>query len=215
MSQAYAQREDTQVLWEIAEDYTKRKDSKKASTVTKSLVHYLLEDTVGTKFEHYLDKCLLWEHFALDAKRLERARHIYFTLLKDYYSTEHHKWLFDEFASFVDILPVEKEKNWRSCLKEISKYLNEEISEELLSTSEVAEKFHVSPQAVIKWCEKEKIECIKTPGGTWKIPAYQFTTTKEQDKAIDKFFSKMWAKHADKPPVSDEDIIKELKKGRK
>lgn len=212
MGQAYAQREDTQVLWEIAEDYTRRKDPKKARSATRSLVHYLLEDTVGIKFEHYLDKCLLWENFSLDARRLAEAKRIYFILTEHFTKDKLYDKFLDEFTSFLDTLPVEKEQNWQTCLAALFEDL---AKEKPLSTAEVAEKFHVSQQAVIKWCEKGKIKCMKTPGGTWKIPADQFKTTKEQDRAIDKVFSKMWEKHEDKPSVSDEDIVKELKKGRK
>ncbi|MDI6817630.1 MAG: hypothetical protein QME41_10685 [Actinomycetota bacterium] len=213
--EAYSYQEDTETLWLAAEDNVKRGESKKASAITKAIVHYLLEDTIGVRFEPSLVRCFKWEHFVADSKQLTEARRRYL-LAATLFLEERGKFR-DALLSFFESLPVEKEQDWQACIIEILERPSEEptVSEDLLSTSVVAEKFHVSQQAVIKWCEKGKIKAIRTPGGTWKIPAGQFKTSKEQDKALDSFFGDMWKKRASKPPVSDEDIVAILKERRK
>jgi len=76
----------------------------------------------------------------------------------------------------------------------------------LLSTGQVAKKFGVSNQTILNWIENGKIEATQTPGGHWRIPAHQFRTTEEQDEKFDKFLKRMWDKHKDLPPITDDDL---------
>ena len=41
--------------------------------------------------------------------------------------------------------------------------------------ADVAAEFKVTPQAVYKWIREEKVEAEKTPGGSFRLPASQFT----------------------------------------
>jgi excisionase family DNA binding protein len=45
---------------------------------------------------------------------------------------------------------------------------------ELLSVGDVAARFGVTTQAVYKWLKNERIEAMRSPGGSWRVPAAQF-----------------------------------------
>jgi len=83
---------------------------------------------------------------------------------------------------------------------------DETETESMLSTGQAAKKVGVSSQTVLNWIESGKIEAIQTPGGHWRIPAHQFRTTEKQDEKFDKFLKRMWDKHKDLPPITDDDL---------
>lgn len=46
--------------------------------------------------------------------------------------------------------------------------------EDLLTTAEVAELYRMSQQQVRRWCEAGQIQAYRGPGGSWRIPSFQF-----------------------------------------
>lgn len=56
-------------------------------------------------------------------------------------------------------------------------------SEEFLSVADVAAEFGVTPQAVYKWIREKKVEAEKTPGGSYRLPAFQFTRRGRLDRS--------------------------------
>lgn len=48
------------------------------------------------------------------------------------------------------------------------------MKEEFLTTAEVADLYRMSQQQVRRWCEAGQIQAYRGPGGSWRIPSFQF-----------------------------------------
>jgi excisionase family DNA binding protein len=44
-----------------------------------------------------------------------------------------------------------------------------ESGDPLLTTSEVAKLFRVARLTVVRWCDEEKLACVRTPGGQRRV----------------------------------------------
>lgn len=56
-------------------------------------------------------------------------------------------------------------------------------SEEFLTVADVAAEFGVTPQAVYKWIREKKVKAEKTPGGSYRLPASQFSRRDRLDRS--------------------------------
>jgi excisionase family DNA binding protein len=92
-----------------------------------------------------------------------------------------------------------------------------EQPQETLSVADVAAHFEVTPQAVYKWCEAGKIEFERTPGGSYRIPAGQFDWARGQDTRQKRreIAERLLARYGDKPPMSEEEMVAEIRKARR
>lgn len=62
------------------------------------------------------------------------------------------------------------------------------------TVAEVASLFEVSPQAVYKWIQKERIRAERRPGGSIRLPADQFADTLREQRAATKRFRQLRAR---------------------
>ena len=104
------------------------------------------------------------------------------------------------------IRAVEAAARWRQELLE-----RQSAEAEELTVAQVAAQFKVTPQAVYKWIEKERIEAARTPGGSWRIPAAQFSDDGGVDQHASVELQKSLVRlHGDRPMPTDEDLAEEL-----
>lgn len=87
----------------------------------------------------------------------------------------------------------------------------------MLTVAEVASHFDVTPQAVYKWCEADKVAFERTPGGSYRIPAAQFDWTRgEAGKgARREIAERLLAKHGGEETASDEEIVASIREARR
>jgi excisionase family DNA binding protein len=86
----------------------------------------------------------------------------------------------------------------------------------ILTVAEVASHFGVTPQAIYKWCEGEKIEFERTPGGSYRIPAAQFDWARGQAsrQARREITERLLAKRGAQAPPSEEELVAAMRKAR-
>jgi excisionase family DNA binding protein len=104
------------------------------------------------------------------------------------------------------IRAIELAARWREQL------LIGEADKAELSVADVAARYKVTPQAVYKWIEKGWIEAHQTPGGSWRVPAAQFS---HAEPGIDEGASLALQKrllelHGDRAAPTDEELAEEL-----
>ena len=84
-----------------------------------------------------------------------------------------------------------------------------------LTVAEVAARYAVTPQAVYKWIQKGKIAAEETPGGSYRVPADQFTTTRatlEQRAATRR---RLIDRAATSEPLTDDEIASRIRETRR
>lgn len=87
----------------------------------------------------------------------------------------------------------------------------------MLAVADVASHFGVTPQAVYKWCEADKIEFERTPGGGYRIPAAQFDWArgKAGQQARREIAERLLAKHGGESAPSEEEMVASIRKARR
>lgn len=87
----------------------------------------------------------------------------------------------------------------------------------MLTVAEVASHFGVTPQAVYKWCEADKVDFKRTPGGGYRIPAAQFDWArgKAGRRARREIAERLLARHGGEDAPSEEEIVASIRKARR
>jgi excisionase family DNA binding protein len=79
-----------------------------------------------------------------------------------------------------------------------------------LTAAQVAAKYGVTPQAVYKWISAGRILAEQTPGGSWRLPADQFTREHTRPDATTQLKAQLLARAADSPAPADEELAAEI-----
>jgi len=125
----------------------------------------------------------------------------------------------EESASFETLSPdtrqlaAELAAQWRELVASVDLT---EAPPEQLSVAQVAAHFGVTPQAVYKWCEANKIEFTRTPGGTYRIPSAQFEWKRGADtsEARREVALRLLRSLGDHKPMSTEDMADSMRRAR-
>jgi excisionase family DNA binding protein len=83
-----------------------------------------------------------------------------------------------------------------------------------LTAAQVAAKYGVTPQAVYKWISAGRVRAEQTPGGSWRLPADQFTHERIGHDATE-LKTQLLARAADSPAPSDEELAAEVVERRR
>ncbi len=78
-----------------------------------------------------------------------------------------------------------------------------------LTAAQVAAKYGVTPQAVYKWIAAGRVRAEQTPGGSWRLPADQFTRDNIGPDATE-LKAQLLARAADGPTPADEELAAEI-----
>jgi len=81
---------------------------------------------------------------------------------------------------------------------------------EWLSAAQVAAHYGVTPQAVYKWIGAGRVKAEQTPGGSWRLPAKQFTHGAFKADAAAQFKAELLERAGGLPSPSDEDLAAEI-----
>lgn len=81
---------------------------------------------------------------------------------------------------------------------------------EWLTAAQVAAHYGVTPQAVYKWISAGRVEAEQTPGGSWRLPAEQFTHGIFKPDAAAQLKVELLERAGDAPGPSDEDLAAEI-----
>jgi excisionase family DNA binding protein len=84
-----------------------------------------------------------------------------------------------------------------------------------LTAAQVAARYGVTPQAVYKWIAAGRVRAEQTPGGSWRLPADQFTHEHIRPDATTELKARLLARAADSPTPSDEDLAVEIAERRR
>jgi excisionase family DNA binding protein len=101
------------------------------------------------------------------------------------------------------------ELRWREAIAD------KEEGGEMLSVAEVAARFGVRPQAVYKWIHAAKIKYEERPGGSYRIPAAQFRTSRDDHVRQLELERRLLEKRGGQPPPTDEEIVDEMRTRRR
>jgi hypothetical protein len=86
---------------------------------------------------------------------------------------------------------------------------------EWLSAAQVAAHYGVTPQAVYKWIGAGRVKAEQTPGGSWRLPAEQFTHDAFKPDAAAQLKAELLERAGDLPSPSDEDLAAEILERRR
>jgi transposase-like protein len=141
-----------------------------------------------------------------EADESEEAAAGFFALLADYL----------RLTADVERLPVEE----RMRALELAYDWRDQVldrpgkAEEFLSVADVAGEFGVTPQAVYKWIREKKVEARTTPGGSYRLPAAQFTRRGRLDHArVATLQRKLLQRHPEQTG-DDRDLAEEIRRRR-
>jgi hypothetical protein len=81
---------------------------------------------------------------------------------------------------------------------------------EWLSAAQVAAHYGVTPQAVYKWIGAGRVKAEQTPGGSWRLPAEQFTHGAFKPDAAAQLKAELLERAGDLPSPSDEELAAEI-----
>ena len=84
-----------------------------------------------------------------------------------------------------------------------------------LTAAQVAARYGVTPQAVYKWIAAGRVRAEQTPGGSWRLPADQFTHEHIRPDATMELKARLLARTADSPTPSDEELAVEIAERRR
>jgi excisionase family DNA binding protein len=84
-----------------------------------------------------------------------------------------------------------------------------------LTAAQVAAKYGVTPQAVYKWISAGRVRAEQTPGGSWRLPADQFTHEHIRRDETMELKAQLLARAADSPTPSDEELAVEIVERRR
>jgi len=84
-----------------------------------------------------------------------------------------------------------------------------------LTAVQVAAKYGVTPQAVYKWISAGRVRAEQTPGGSWRLPADQFTHENIRPDAAKELKAQLLARAAARPTPSDEELAVEIVERRR
>jgi hypothetical protein len=79
-----------------------------------------------------------------------------------------------------------------------------------LTAAQVAVHYGVTPQAVYKWIGAGRVKAEQTPGGSWRLPAEQFTRGVFTPDAAAQLKAELLERAADAPSPSDRDLAAEI-----
>ncbi len=81
---------------------------------------------------------------------------------------------------------------------------------EWLTAAQVAAHYGVTPQAVYKWIAAGRVSAEQTPGGSWRLPAEQFTRGVFKPDAAAQLKAELLERGGEAPSPSDEDLAAEI-----
>ncbi len=81
---------------------------------------------------------------------------------------------------------------------------------EWLTAAQVAAHYGVTPQAVYKWISAGRVKAEQTPGGSWRLPAEQFTHGAFKPVAAAQLKAELLERAGDAPSLSDEELAAEI-----
>ena len=84
-----------------------------------------------------------------------------------------------------------------------------------LTAAQVAARYGVTPQAVYKWIAAGRVRAEQTPGGSWRLPADQFTHEHIRPDETTELKARLLARTADSPVPSDEELAVEIAERRR
>lgn len=87
-------------------------------------------------------------------------------------------------------------------------------ADEFLSVADVAAEFSVTPQAVYKWIREKKVEAEKTPGGSYRLPASQFTRRGRLDRSRLAALQRRLVERHPEPAGNEAEIAEEIRRRR-
>jgi excisionase family DNA binding protein len=100
------------------------------------------------------------------------------------------------------------ERVWRDAIAE-------KEQTEWLSVAETAARFGVRPQAVYKWIHAGKIDYEETPGGSYRIPALQFRTTRADHLRLRELERRLVEERRGLPAPPDDVVVEEMRARRR
>jgi len=86
---------------------------------------------------------------------------------------------------------------------------------EWLTASQVAARYGVTPQAVYKWIKAGRVQAEQTPGGSWRLPADQFSRGRVELAQLAELQAKLLEHRGDAPALSNEEIADEIVRRRR
>jgi len=79
-----------------------------------------------------------------------------------------------------------------------------------LTAAQVAAHYGVTPQAVYKWIGSGRVKAEQTPGGSWRLPAEQFTHGSFKPDTAARLKAELLERAGDAPSPSDEELAAEI-----
>lgn len=86
---------------------------------------------------------------------------------------------------------------------------------EWVTASQVAARYGVTPQAVYKWIAAGRVDADQTPGGSWRLPAAQFSRRERRPRAAARLKSELLERAGEAPGPSDDELAGEVVKRRR
>ena len=87
-------------------------------------------------------------------------------------------------------------------------------TDEFLSVADVAAEFKVTPQAVYKWINEKKVEAERTPGGSYRLPAAQFTRRGRVDHSRIRALQRRLLERHPETAGDEADLVEEIRRRR-
>ncbi|HEY8302957.1 MAG TPA: helix-turn-helix domain-containing protein [Solirubrobacteraceae bacterium] len=84
------------------------------------------------------------------------------------------------------------------------------VEPEWLSVAQVAARYGVTPQAVYKWIDAERVSAERTPGGSWRLAAGQFDRDRAKQEKATELKARLVEHAGSTPSSSDEELATEI-----
>lgn len=91
----------------------------------------------------------------------------------------------------------------------------EQAEPEWLTAAQVAARYGVTPQAVYKWIAAGRVDAEQTPGGSWRLPATQFSRRERRPRAAAQLKTELLERAGGAPGPSDEELAGEVLERRR
>ena len=95
-----------------------------------------------------------------------------------------------------------------------SDVLSSKEEDDMLTVSQVAARYRVTPQAVYKWIHAGKVDAEETPGGSYRIAASQFRTNRELQERRRKLRRRLAQRTGAHEELSDEELVAAIRESR-
>jgi excisionase family DNA binding protein len=95
-----------------------------------------------------------------------------------------------------------------------SDVLSSKEEDDMLTVSQVAARYRVTPQAVYKWIHAGKVDAEETPGGSYRIAASQFRTNRELQERRRELRRRLAQRTGAHEELSDEELVAAIRESR-